>query len=212
MVMSWGIGLPEELLFLVRENREDWALRGHSLSSSSSSSLLIIQPPLSSSSLSLHFTYHPTPPPLPCSTSILTSLVVETHSSSIPSYFHLFVSLSVRIQWTKLSPEERRLPRRRMDGLRSLQWGWAGDRVTKVTGKYIHFPSSISIAILLSLLFMCLSFQFTGWLDFITSTIICALTVFDMEKERQRRTERGSSYIIFLNGVHISKLCHHLTR
>lgn len=123
MVMSWGTGLPEELLFLVRENREDWAL--HGLSLSSSSSLLVIQPPLSSPSLfAIHLSSHSASsaplnqwPHFCCCWNPLL-LLLYPH---IPSYFHLFVSLSVRIQWTKLSPEERRLPCRRMDGLQPLK-------------------------------------------------------------------------------------------
>lgn len=55
-----------------------------------------------------------------------------------------------------------------------------------------------------SLLFMYLSLRFTGWLDFITLTIICLRKVSDREKESEIKKERGQdggmgNYIIFLS-------------
>lgn len=72
------------------------------------------------------------------------------------------------------------------------------DRICEHT--HTHRPSSISIP--LSQLFMYLSFRFTAWLYFIISTIICALTAFDREKDGRREEERdrrGRCYITFLN-------------
>lgn len=149
MVMSWGTGLPEELLFIVRENREDWALYGLSLSSSSSSPLFsssnhLFPPP---SLFALHLSSHSSSSAqlnqhsrLSCCRNPLL-LLLQLH---IPSYFHVFVSPSVRTQWTKQSPEERRLPGSRMDGLWPLQWGCAWDRVTKVIRTHTHAGTSIS--------------------------------------------------------------------
>lgn len=197
MVMSWGTGLPEELLLLVRENREDWALHGLSLSSSSS------RQPTTSFLLSLSlFALH---------------LPSHSSSSSIPTSLHTFISLSASLSKESVNQTESQ----RRDVYPAGGWtgycpcsgdglGTESPRLLEHTQKTLSTHSKTLHLHLLSLLFTYPSFRFTGRLDFIISTIICLVTVFD--KERQRRLERGSGYIIFLNRVHIAKLCHQLTR
>lgn len=159
MFMSWGTRLPEELLFLVRENREDWALYGLSLSSSSSSLLFsssnhLFPPP---SLFALHLSSHSSSSAqldqhirISCCQN---PLLLQLH---IPSYFHLFVCPSVRTQWTRQSPEERRLPGRRMDGLRPLQWGRTGDRVTKVIRTPTHSGTLLRLQLVGLSLLLCI--------------------------------------------------------
>lgn len=93
MVMSWGTGLPEELLFLVKENRDDRALHWLSLSSSS---LLFIPPPLSSSLslFALHLSSHSTSSAPLNQHPHFSCFLIPLLLLHIPSYFHLFVSLS----------------------------------------------------------------------------------------------------------------------
>lgn len=93
MVMSWGTGLPEELLFLVKENRDDRALHWLSLSSSS---LLFIPPPLSSSLslFALHLSSHSTSSAPLNQHPHFSCFLIPLLLLHIPLYFHLFVSLS----------------------------------------------------------------------------------------------------------------------
>jgi len=221
MVMSLGTGLPEELLFLVRENREDWALHGLSL--------LFIQPPLSSS-LSL-CTSPIIPLRLLCQAQPASSLLLLSKPTLLPPpppppspHPSILSSLCASLSKDSVNQTESRgeIFTLQEDAWASapavgMGWGQSHQGYWNVnTHTHTHRTSSISISSSYPCFFMYLSFRFTGWLDFIKSTIIFALTVFDREKERQRGIERearrGTCYIIFLNPIHISKLCHNITR
>lgn len=212
MVVSWGTGLPEELLLLVRENREDWTLHGLSLSSSSCQ-------PTTSFLFSLSLCTSPIIPLLLlCPAQPAFSLLLfSAPSPTSPISFHTFISLSVSLSKDSVNQTESqsRDPAGGWTGFGPCSGdglgGWESLRLLEHTRTHTQYtrrdPPSPSAY---PCFFIYLSFQFTGWLDFITSTIIWPLTIFD--RERQRRPERGSGYIIFLNTVHIVKLCHHLTR
>lgn len=133
----------------------------------------------------------PPPPPLPPS----------PHLFILSSLYHL----SVRIQWTKP----------RTDRLRPLHRGWVGDRVAWVITTHPHTHTHTyarAMHLHPTQLFMYLSLQFTGWLDFITSTIMCLQSVWHGGRGRDGEGERGASrgglgnYIIFLS-EYISQNC-----
>lgn len=191
MAVSLGSGLTQELLLLVREDCVD----------SLSSPLSAVQLPFL---LLLLLLSH--------SNSILTSLLFQTHSSStspiIPASLHTFIS-SVSTDSVKQTEDGQTTAP-------SVGMGWGQSRqgyYNTQTHTHTNSPSHPS------LLFMYLSLRSTGWLDFITSTIICLRKGSDREKARQREIEKergqegGNGELHhFLKRVHIAKLCHHLTR
>lgn len=98
--------------------------------------------------LSLHFTYHPTPPPLPSSILLLLSKPTPPPPPSLhPS---VLSSLCVSLSKDSVKQTESRgemFTLQEYAGLWPLQWGWArAEALRLLEHTHTHRPSSISIS------------------------------------------------------------------
>ena len=152
-------------------------------------------------SLSLQFSYHSSSS---CPTQTASSLLfcskltppLPPPPPRISSNFHLFVA-SVSTDSVNQTEDGQTTAPSVEKGLGQSRRGYYNTH-THTASPFCPF-----------LLFMYLSLRFTGWLDFITSTIIILQKVSDRENQRQRERERErerdrsgggvGNYIIFLS-------------
>lgn len=147
MAVSLGSGLTQELLLLVRKDCMDSLSSPLSLCSSAT-----IPPPLVPLKQHPHFSSYP------------NSLLLLLHHSRISSYFHLFVA--------SVSMDSANQTKDGQITATSAGMGWGQSRQGYYNTQTHTRTNSASLS-RPSLLLMYLSLRFTGWMDFITSTIIC---------------------------------------